>query len=88
MSSVLPGFCSENYPNAKLPITASKRFTERAERGDTNRAATHRIESPDVEKCVVNGAFLRPALVLFEIGLKLSFGLVGVGNKFLARAKG
>jgi hypothetical protein len=40
-----------------------------------------------VEKCVVDGAFFWPALVLFKIGLQLRFGLIGVGNKFLPRAK-
>jgi hypothetical protein len=36
---------------------------------------------------VVDGALLRPALMLFEIGLQLGFGFIGVRYKFLSGAK-
>jgi hypothetical protein len=43
--------------------------------------------SPDVVEGLVDGTLLRPALMLFKIGLQLGFGLIGVGNKFPSRPK-
>jgi hypothetical protein len=41
--------------------------------------------SPDMVEGVVDGTFLRPALMLFEIGLQLRFGFIGVRDKFPSR---
>jgi hypothetical protein len=41
--------------------------------------------SPDVVESVVDCALFRPALMLFEVGLQLRFGLIGVRYKFPSR---
>jgi hypothetical protein len=43
---------------------------------------------PDVVEGVIDGALLRLALMLFEVGLKLLFGFFGVGDKFPSRPEG
>jgi hypothetical protein len=40
--------------------------------------------SPDVVEGIVDGTLLWPAFMLFEIGLQLRFGLIGVSYKFLS----
>jgi hypothetical protein len=37
---------------------------------------------------VVDGTFLGPALMFFEIGLELSFGFIGVDDKFPPGSEG
>jgi hypothetical protein len=45
------------------------------------------VDLADMRKRVVYGAFFRFALMLFEIGQELFFGLVRVGEKLLTSAK-
>jgi hypothetical protein len=56
----------------------------------SNQEAVGMAELPvssDVVERVVDGTFLWPALMLFEIGLKLLFGFVGIDQKLPACAE-
>jgi hypothetical protein len=50
----------------------------------SRRDGTDGAYSPNVVEGVVDGALLWPALMLFEIGLQLRFGFIGVSYKFLS----
>jgi hypothetical protein len=53
-----------------------------------NPSPAENPRSPDVVEGVVDGALLRPALMLFKIGLQLRFGLIGIRYKFAACPEG